>query len=186
MFAECWLAVGGRLLTILDEVYAEDYQQGKKNGSKLLSFQGIGSLIRHMPNQVNTPIAITHNGSSTNYLCSSKHRGNPTHDISVWLVDLDAEVTCFTVCYQSGWHNGTNGWSFLASGMQQLLRLGHNLRNQDLLIAKFVTDQNQWHGYPADIRHKPADKPLPTILSAWLAAGHISKALMSRIKQGQL
>lgn len=139
-----------------------------------------------MPTQVNTPVVITHNGNSTNYFCYSKHRGNPSNDISVWLVDLDTEVSCFAVCYQSNWHNGINGWGFVTSNIQKLIRIGYNLRNPDLMIAKFVANQNQWHGYPADIRHKPADKPEPTILQEWLIGGYISKAIMSRIKQGQL
>jgi hypothetical protein len=139
-----------------------------------------------MPYQVDTPIPVSHNGNSTNYIISPKHRGNPTHEISVWIVDTDAEFGCFSECYRNGWHNQINGWSFISGGVRQLLMIGHNLRSPELSIAKFVAGQNLWHGYPADIRHKPADKPLPQILINWLNNGHISKALMARIKQGQL
>lgn len=139
-----------------------------------------------MPYQVDTLIAVAHNGNTTNYFSYSKHRGNPTNDISVWVVDIDTELACFTSCYQNSWHDGLNGWSFIAAGVRQLLRLGHNLRSPELMIAKFVTDQNQWHGYPADIRHKPSDKPLPAILANWLQNGFISKSFMTRIKQGQI
>ena len=139
-----------------------------------------------MPHQVNIPIQVTHNGNTTNYLSSPKHRGNPTNEISVWVVDVDTELGCFTTCYQNGWHNGNSGWSFVAAGILQLLTLGHNLRSPELVIAKFVSGQNLWHGYPADVRHKPADKPLPHILLNWFQNGFISKSLMTRIKQGQL
>jgi hypothetical protein len=139
-----------------------------------------------MAKKVNKPVQVTHNGNTTNYLVSPKHRGKPTNDVSVWVVDVATEIACFTTCYQSGWHNGHSGWSFVVAGVRQLLTLGHNLRNPQLLIAKFVTDQNQWHGYPADVRHKPADKPLPPILLNWFQNGFISKSLMTRIKQGQL
>jgi len=139
-----------------------------------------------MPNQVNTVAIVTHNGVSTNYYFSPKHRGNPTNEVSVWSVHFDDEFACFTSCYQNYWYTGSNGWGLISSGLRQLLELGYNLRSQSLMIAKFVADQNQWHGYPADVRHKPADKPLPQILEAWFNSGYISKARMSRIKQGQL
>lgn len=139
-----------------------------------------------MPFQLNTPIPIDHNENSTQYLISPKHRGHPSHDISVWSIDFDDEVKCFTNCYSNGWHNHSNGWSFIPAGPGQLLMLGRNLRSPELQIAKFVENQNQWHGYPADIRNKPGDKPLPHILINWLHDGHISKSIMTRIKQGQL
>jgi len=139
-----------------------------------------------MPYQVDVPISISYNGNSTNYLFYSKHRGTPTDEISVWVVDFDTELSCFDICYKKGWHNGAYGWGLISAGVNQLLRLGENLRNDQLIIAKFVTDQNQWHGYPADLRHKPADKPLPNILLKWFSERLISKAIMSRIKQGQI
>lgn len=139
-----------------------------------------------MPYQVNIPISVSHNGTSIIYFSSSKHRGLATNEISVWEIDIDTELICFTSCYQNSWHTGGKGWSFVAGGIRKLSTLGYNLRNQELIIAKFVEDQNQWHGYPADIRHKPGDKPLPNILANWFNNGFISKSLMTRIKQGQI
>lgn len=140
-----------------------------------------------MSHLVNTPIAVTYQENSTFYLISLKHRGNPTRDISVWSVDHDSEISCFSRCFQNQWHDNTHGWSFMPSiDIKHFQIIGYNLRSPELIIAKFVAGQDFWHGYPADIRHKPTDKPHPKILLSWLTAGHISKATMVRIKQGQL
>lgn len=134
---------------------------------------------------VNTAIQVTKNGITVNYFFSPKHRGNATDDISVWTISFDSELSCFSTTFEEGWHNKNNGWGCVAVG-GSLTVLGHNLRNPELIIAKFVVDQNQWHGYPADIRNKPKDKPLPDILSKWLNKGYITKAVLARIKQGQI
>lgn len=136
--------------------------------------------------RVDTPIEILNNTSPTDYLCSSKHRGQPTNDISVWIIDVEQEVECFKACYQNKWHNTITGWSFIFGSSRQLLLLGRNLKNGELRIAKFVINQRQWHGYPADLRYKPSDKPLPNILIEWYKKGYITKTIMTRIKQGQL
>lgn len=138
-----------------------------------------------MQYRINTPIPIT-GSQPTSYLISKKHRGNPTRDISVWSIVFEAEIECFTSCYTNGWFFETQGWSFLLSDQGGLTTLGHNLRNNDLVIAKFTEDQNCWHGYPADIRNKPHDKPLPSILQVWRNAALITKTTMARIKMGQL
>ncbi len=139
-----------------------------------------------MHNEINNSVPITHNGVTTNYFFSSKHRGAPTTDISVWNIGLDDELNCFSNSFENGWHNNGFAWGCIISNFNDLLILGENLRNAELKIAKFVTNQNQWHGYPADVRYKPRDKPLPNILLSWLAKGIISKSLMARIKQGQI
>lgn len=154
--------------------------------NQIVIFPIFKSLTISMAAKAIRTVQVAHNGNTVNYLSSPKHRGKPTNDISVWLIDVPAEVACFTTCYQNDWHNGHSGCGFVVAGVQQLLTLGHNLRNPQLVIAKFVTDQNVWHGYPADVRHKPADKPLPPILLRWFQGGFISKSLMTRIKQGQL
>lgn len=135
---------------------------------------------------VDTPILVEHEQNPTNYLVSSKHRGLPTDGISVWLVDMEDELNCFINCYQNKWHNNTNGWGFILGEMRRLILLGRNLKNTELVIAKFVMNQNLWHGYPADLRYKPSDKPLPTILSKWYNDGLITKRTMTRIQQGQI
>lgn len=138
-----------------------------------------------MPYQLNDVVQVTHEEATTNYFFSPKHRAAPSDEISVWDVDFDNELLCFTNTFQNGWHNGSNGWGILNT-LYGLMTLGQNLRNNQLIIAKFVVDQNQWHGYPADVRYKPKDKPLPNILLAWYLGGMISKSLLSRIKQGQI
>jgi hypothetical protein len=138
-----------------------------------------------MPYQINDVAQVNHQEFTTNYFFAPKHRGHPTDEISVWIIDYDSELLCFKSTFQNSWFNATCGWGILAA-LNGLMTLGRNLKNDQLIIAKFVVDQNQWHGYPADIRNKPKDKPLPNILLAWHSSGIISKSLLSRIKQGQI
>ena len=125
---------------------------------------------------------VTYGGNSTQYFFSPKHRGNPTDEISVWIIDHAQELAVFTTCFAQSWIDLFSGWGIL----QPFQVLGENLRNNKLIIAKFVVDQNQWHGYPADVRYKPKDKPNPRILKSWYDDGLINKSTLSRIKQGQI
>ncbi len=139
-----------------------------------------------MPYRIESVVTIKSSETITYYYISPKHRRMPTWDISVWAVSFQHEVDCFRTCYANGWHDGSYGWSFILDGPLNYVLLGHNLRNPNLRIAKFSLNHDRWHGYPADLRNKPADKPIPSILFNWLNNGHISKATMTRIKQGQL
>lgn len=139
-----------------------------------------------MPFIINTPIDIEDDAGKTQYLISQKHRGQPTDEISIWELSFEEEVDCFSTSHHKGWNSGPTGWGCHLNGAGTLQVLGRNLKNPQLRIAKFVSNQELWHGYPADIRNKPHDKPLPSILSAWFEEKVITKAIMSRIKQGQL
>jgi len=139
-----------------------------------------------MPYQLNTAIPVSHGTNNTNYLISQKHRGAATASISVWDVSLDDEVGCFTRSFRNGWNTNSNAWGCISIGQRELGRIGYNLKNNMLIIAKFVCDQDQWHGYPADLKNKPNDKPVPSVLFSWYQQQIISKMLMSRIKQGQI
>lgn len=139
-----------------------------------------------MASLINTSVIVKVNETTTTYFYSPKHRGKATHEISVWSVGYPAELACFTQSLQSGWLDVTCGWGIIKDGRQGLAVLGYNLKSPELVIARFVVDQNQWHGYPADVRHKPGDKPTPPILSDWLNNGHISKAFRLRIQRGQV
>lgn len=50
--------------------------------------------------------------------------------------------------------------------------------------ARFVEDQNVWHGYPVAHWLSPHDKPADPILKLWQVAGYISKATRRRIGKG--
>lgn len=132
--------------------------------------------------KTNVTVDVSNGNDETKYFFSPKHRGSPTDDISVWLINHEEELEIFETCFTNSWISFSNGWGVSKS----LEILGKNLRNQRLIIAKFVVDQNLWHGYPADIRYKPKDKPIPQILMLWYNEGLIDKATLSRIKQGQI
>lgn len=136
--------------------------------------------------KLNASTEIVSNGTSIWYFFSPKHRGLPTTEISVWSINFDDEFACFNYTLAQQWHNGQYGWGFLPLDAFSFSILGRNLRNPNLTIAKFVADQQHWHGYPADIRHKPKDKPLPEILKKWHDEGYITKSYLVRIKQGQV
>ncbi len=132
--------------------------------------------------KTNEKVLVKHGKLSTEYFFSPKHRGNPTDEISVWLITHLEELEVFNTCFANSWIVHSNGWGVSKS----LSLLGENLRNRRLILAKFVFDQNLWHGYPADLRYKPKDKPVPDILMLWYQAGLIDKPTLSRIKQGQI
>jgi len=44
---------------------------------------------------------------------------------------------------------------------------------------------NLWHGYPADLKNKQ-DRPLDHVLKKWRDAKYITKAVINKVKKGQL
>ena len=118
------------------------------------------------------------------------HRGSPTTEKCVWTITEEEEVECFDNARQQGWIADEIGWGLryspeaLDANMvsYRITHLGINFFQENLFIAKFVGNDQFWHGYPADyIRRSKADKPQMEILNAWRIGGMISKSQMSKI-----
>lgn len=104
---------------------------------------------------------------------------------SQWTISEDDERECFARAWAQGWvdASGNVGWGVKADegGIAQYLGVSADGARY-LWWAKFVGKQSPWHGYPADIvRRQGGDCPAPNVVRAWLHAGHIDKAALSRI-----
>ena len=128
----------------------------------------------------------TQTSGEGNYIISSQHRrtGNPNK--CIWTITFDEEVNCFIHALRSNWKKGKKAWGVKAIG-GTLQVVGLNPGSKELKLAKFVdaTNNKVWHGYPADYMSKAQDRPDTNILKAWVENGYLTKAKMSKIRQGQ-
>lgn len=126
------------------------------------------------------------NEISCNYIISSQHRqtGNPQK--SIWKITYKEEVQCFIQAIDCNWKSDSTAWGIKLKDAS-LQVIGHNNNGQDLKVAKFVdgSNNNVWHGYPADHMNKAHDRPTTTVLKDWVQKGYLTKAKMSKIRQGQ-
>lgn len=124
--------------------------------------------------------------NAINYLFYSKHRGRPSNDISVWNISFTEELDCFKESVQEGWNVGDNYWGFIIHNKHFQI-LGENTLNSNLCFAKFKGDEaSLFHGYPADLKNKPKDKPKNLVLNTWLEKNLITKSTYRKIQQGQI
>lgn len=123
---------------------------------------------------------------TTTYIISSKHRSTGNPNKTVWTLDFDDEVECFTYSKTSNWIQDNCGWGIKV--INSILQyIGHNFENEALKLAKFVdgNENDIWHGYPADYLRKSQDRPPTFILKSWVDQGYITKAKMNKIRRGQ-
>ncbi len=138
-----------------------------------------------MPYRTNTEIDLTAQQLVSRYVISSHHRrkGNPKK--CIWTVTFDDEVNCFIQTIRQNWRVGSEAWGLILSNTI-LQVVGRNTSNDELKLAKFVDGSNNeiWHGYPADYMLRSQDRPATGILQSWVNSGYISKAKMSKIRLG--
>lgn len=121
------------------------------------------------------------------YIASSQHRqaGHPIK--SIWRINIDDEVNCFANSIKQQWVVGAIAWGIqFIGGIMSVL--GHSPDGDELKIAKFIDGNNRncWHGYPANILSNPHDIPSTKVLAQWVESGFITKAKMSKIRQGKI
>lgn len=129
---------------------------------------------------------------------SSRIRGNPgvytpnpqhrnaayANQKSQWTIPIPDEYTCYNTATASGWCGAQCGWGLhLEQGVPA--PVGSSSRANQLYIAKFVQDQNVWHGYPIAHWLSPFDKPSDATLQSWEASGFINRATRARIYRGK-
>ncbi len=137
-----------------------------------------------MKYQADDPVPI---GNGVTYTPRLAHRGAPTKHKTVWTVGLPEEVDCFRRSSEEGWLLNSTGSGLIQLANGRLATLGVNSHREDLKLARFVSPVplGTWHGYPADYRRKPQDRPPITILSNWRLAAIIEKHQMAKIRRGQ-
>jgi hypothetical protein len=120
------------------------------------------------------------------YYISSAHRNLVTADKSKWTISVNKEVECFIEGQTSEWIEDNFSWGLKFNG-NALEEIGVNTQNQVLKIAKFIDSSNNniWHGYPADYIRKQQDRPSIAILSKWRERNIISKHHIVKIRQGK-
>lgn len=145
-----------------------------------------------MPYQCDQPInleIIKDDGHHViiSYIASSQHRhvGHPIK--SIWRIDISDEVNCFADSIKHQWGTDAIAWGIhFIDGIVSVL--GQSPAGDELKIAKFIdgNNNNSWHGYPANILLNPHDIPSTRVLVQWVQNGFITKAKMSKIKQGKI
>ena len=114
------------------------------------------------------------------------HHRNGTPGKSQWTIPVPQEAACFDYAVNHSWIFSSAYWGLHLAG-QAAQDLGDEHRGRQVLpvrTAKFVEDQNVWHGYPVAHWLSPHDKPADVILKSWQVAGHITKATRRRIGKG--
>lgn len=103
---------------------------------------------------------------------------------SQWLISVADEQNCYTQAVANKWHANDSYWGLhlvlLSPGV-----LGSAPSNDPLYIAKFVSDQGNWHGYPVAHWLSPYDKPQMLVLKKWEDVGYINRATKARIHRGK-
>jgi hypothetical protein len=124
------------------------------------------------------------------YVHVSYHRNRTRKEKSQWTVAMDIEVEIFAVTFESSAQALQTLWGlWLLDGKAQVVGVSRaeNPPQYGLKISRFQKNDRPeyWHGYPADYRAHPHDRPPTSVLQGWRVGGIISKADVSRIRGGR-
>ena len=126
------------------------------------------------------------------YIWNMQHRnGNPNK--SQWIINHSQEINVFEYSYESVWISQNRdkrvSWGlYLVNGNPSVLgqtAMYCTLPLKVVLIAKFIEGTQAWHGYPANYRCNPQDRPCTQILKNWRNCGHIEKSEVAKIRSGK-
>lgn len=106
---------------------------------------------------------------------------------SQWCITPPDETACYNLATLSGWIANGAYWGLhvLNGGVPAPSLLGTSPKNDNLFIAKFVSNQGVWHGYPVAHWLSPFDKPTMDVLNSWNAIGYINRAAKAKIHRGK-
>ena len=124
--------------------------------------------------------------TNISYAHHPAHRDN-TPDKSQWIITEYEERKCFVDARAQKWLARKIGWGlYIATGCVAYLGTARD-RQRQLFVAKFVnpTQQNLWHGYPADHQRTTNDIPTNPILKNWLNSKLLSAAKVRKLSRGQ-
>jgi hypothetical protein len=119
----------------------------------------------------------------TCYVISSHHRKYVNDKKSRWVVSMQEEIDCFVNACTAKWFDYPTVWGIIKQD-SHLIKLGESKLNSNLKLAKFVENQNNWHGYPADYVRNNQDRPGTVVLAKWRKDGIIEKHHIIKIRKG--
>ncbi len=120
------------------------------------------------------------------YTPHDKHR-DQTPNASQWLITDGEEAASFDQASRQQWGTHVVLWGLhLVANAPAVL--GYDLLagsvRVEVMIAKFVENQGNWHGYPVAHWLQPDDKPNSQVLDSWKVLGYINKAARRKIGKG--
>jgi hypothetical protein len=130
-----------------------------------------------------TPVTTS---APPSYQANSQHRNTAfSTQKSQWTILTNEEIAAFNLAHQNVWQCPKRHYWGLHLAAKQPLVLGVSPERHDCHVAKFVSHQNIWHGYPVAHWLSPFDRPTVNVLSAWYESGYIDKATRRKITQGK-
>ncbi|MCL7721146.1 hypothetical protein [Actinobacillus pleuropneumoniae] len=124
------------------------------------------------------------------YIVNNQHR-NQNPNKSQWCIRVPEERDLFVSSFNSCWFHPDNQWCFgIIPNNKKPTILGISASNdplpqQELHFAKFVCDQNVWHGYPFGRASSDLNQIPKSVLDSWKKEGYISNAVRSKIHKGR-
>lgn len=119
------------------------------------------------------------------YIHNPHHRSQGyAHLKSQWRISTQEESDCYENAVARNWIEADSYWGLHVRGVAPSI-LGVAPSNDSLYIAKFVCDQDNWHGYPVAHWLSPYDKPQIGVLTSWEQSGLINRAKKARIHRGK-
>ena len=105
---------------------------------------------------------------------------------SQWIISEMDECQCYQMADAKQWTASGACWGlYLVNNVPTNLGVSPLPLAAVVQIAKFVSDQGNWHGYPAMHWTSPYDKPHQTIVASWHKDGYIRRSAMSKIQRGK-
>lgn len=119
------------------------------------------------------------------FYTSLKYHRDKNPKKSQWIVSVDQEVDCFAQTKSENWISKDRGWGIIIQN-KRLGKIGISVLGEDLSIARFECKNNndEWHGYPADLKNKTDDIPIDDVLIVWRNSGYINKSEFIKIRRG--
>ncbi len=108
-----------------------------------------------------------HDINGKRYRINEQHRrGNPKK--SQWTVKEHDELGIFSYSLENNWLSLCQYYSYgLLIRDNEKEKLGESVDKQDLYIAKFICNQNLWHGYPCGDKSEDLEKISDNTLQEW-------------------
>ena len=124
-------------------------------------------------------------GERVTYISNPHHRSAGHNAVkSQWNISIADEMQCYLGAVENHWMANNSYWGLHLIEVRPVV-LGSAPSNDALYIAKFVSNQGIWHGYPVAHWLSPYDKPQMPVLESWVAGGFINRAKKARIHRGK-
>ena len=124
---------------------------------------------------------------NTAYIHKMDHR-DQSDKKSQWLISTDAERECFVNAIHAKWDLPQHNCWGLHFKDEKVSYLGTTAKSEpklrQLFIAKFIdsSQNNKWHGYPADpCAEKRQDIPPTSVLNDWLQKKYLRPAVVRKL-----